>query len=280
MRSTYIAMLMCSASLSLLSCRSHPAGTGVVPLPLAHAHNDYRHEQPLHDALAHGFSGVEADIFLVDDDLFVAHDRHEITPERTLRRLYLDPLRERVKQNGGSVYPNPGAPGQVTLLIDIKSETAATYKVLDRILAEYQDIFTSFGPDGRSDKAVLAVISGNRPYELMASQKVRYAGYDGRLTDLQSNAPADLMPLISDNWTRHFKWRGTGRMPAEERGKLREIVQTAHDKGRRVRFWATPDNPSAAREALWRELILAGVDMLNTDDLEGLQQFLLSHRVR
>jgi glycerophosphoryl diester phosphodiesterase len=251
-----------------------------MPLPRAHAHNDYRHERPLHDALAHGFTGVEADIFLVDDDLVVAHDRHEITPERTLRRLYLDPLRERVKQNGGRVYPNSGAPGQVTLLIDIKSEAAATYKALDRILAEYQDIFTSFGPDGRRDRAVLAIISGNRPYELMASQKVRYAGYDGRLTDLQSDAPADLMPLISDNWTRHFKWRGTGRIPAEERTKLREIVQTAHDKGRRVRFWATPDNSSPAREALWRELILAGVDMLNTDDLEGLQQFLLAHRLR
>jgi glycerophosphoryl diester phosphodiesterase len=234
----------------------------------------------LHDALARGFTGVEADIFLVDDDLYVAHDRHEITPERTLRRLYLDPLRERVKQNGGRVYPNPGAPGQITLLIDIKSEAAATYKALDRILAEYKDIFTSFGTDGRSDKAVLAVISGNRPYELMASQKVRYAGYDGRLTDLQSDTPADLMPLISDNWTRHFKWRGTGRMPAEERTKLKEIVQAAHDKGRRVRFWATPDNPSPTREALWRELILAGVDMLNTDDLKGLQQFLLAHRLR
>ena len=244
-----------------------------MPLPRAHAHNDYRHERPLHDALAHGFTGVEADIFLVDGDLYVAHDRHEITPERTLRRLYLDPLRERVKQNGGRVYPNGQ---QVTLLIDIKSEAAATYKVLDRILAEYKDIFTSFGPDGRRDRAVLAVISGNRPYELMASQEVRYAGYDGRLTDLQSDAPADLMPLVSDNWTRHFKWRGAGRMPAEERAKLREIVQAAHDKSKRVRFWATPDNPSPAREALWRELILAGVDMLNTDDLKGLQQFLLS----
>jgi len=65
-------------------------------------------------------------------------------------------------------------------------------------------------------------------------------------------------------------------MPDAERRKLREIVQTAHEKGRRIRFWATPDNPSPAREALWRELVSAGVDMLNTDDLEGLQQFLLA----
>ncbi len=273
MRSTYIITFVCSLALLLLSCASLPTGTPVIPLAQAHAHNDYRHDRPLHDALAHGFTGAEADVFLVEGDLYVAHDGHEITPERTLRRLYLDPLRERVRLNGGRVYRDGP---QVTLLIDIKSEAVPTYRTLDRILAEYRDIFTSFGPGGRSDKAVLAVISGNRPYELMASQKVRYAGYDGRLTDLQSEAPADLMPLISDNWTNHFTWRGLGEMPGEERSKLKEIVQVAHEKGRRIRFWATPDNPSLARETLWRELVSAGVDMLNTDDLEGLQQFLLA----
>ncbi|UCE49906.1 MAG: phosphatidylinositol-specific phospholipase C/glycerophosphodiester phosphodiesterase family protein, partial [Phycisphaerales bacterium] len=221
----------------------------------------------------HGFTSVEADIFLVDDDLYVAHDRHEMTPERTLRSLYLDPLRERARQHGGRVYPNGP---QLTLLIDLKSEAVSTYKVLHGILAEYDDIFTSFGPDGRRDRAVLAIVSGNRPCELMASQRIRCAGYDGRLSDLQSEAGADLMPLISDRWGAHFTWRGLGEMPDAERLKLKEIVQTAHEKGRRVRFWATPDNRSPARDALWRELVSAGVDLINTDDLEGLRRFLLS----
>jgi glycerophosphoryl diester phosphodiesterase len=234
----------------------------------------------LYDALAHGFNSVEADVFLVDDDLYVAHDRRDITPKRTLRRLYLEPLRERVKHNGGRVYPNPGAPGQFTLLIDIKTGAVETYETLDRILADYRDIFTSFGPDGRSDKAVLAIISGNRPREFMESQKLRYAGCDGRLTDLKSEYSADLVPMISDNWKKYFKWNGTGEMPAEEHDRLREIVQKAHEKGRLVRFWSTQDNPSPAREALWRELLSAGVDLINTDDLEGLRQFLLANRTR
>ena len=59
----------------------------VVPLSAAHAHNDYRHERPLLDALEHGFCSVEADVFLVDDKLCVAHDAPEITPQRTLRSL-------------------------------------------------------------------------------------------------------------------------------------------------------------------------------------------------
>ncbi len=277
MKNTYTIVLVCSVLLSLSSCRSHIDGIHITPLSRAHAHNDYEHERPLYDALDHGFNSVEADIFLVDDDLYVAHDRRDITSERTLRRLYLDPLRERVKHNSGRVYPNGS---QFTLLIDIKTGAVATYETLDRILAEYRDIFTSFGPNGRSDKAVLAIISGNRPREFMESQKLRYAGCDGRLTDLESESPADLVPMISDNWSKHFTWNGTGEMPAEERDRLREIVQKAHEKGRLVRFWSTPDNPSPARADLWRELLLAGVDLINTDDLEGLRQFLLMNRTR
>ena len=274
MKNTYTIVLVCSVLLSLPSCRSNVAGTHVTPLSRAHAHNDYEHERPLYDALDHGFNSVEADIFLVDDDLYVAHDRRDITSERTLRRLYLDPLKERVKHNSGRVYPNGP---QFTLLIDIKTGAVATYKTLDRILAEYRDIFTSFGPDGRSGKAVLAIISGNRPRELMESQKLRYAGCDGRLTDLESESPADLVPMISDNWSKHFTWNGTGEMPAKERDRLREIVQKVHEKGRLVRFWSTPDKASQARDALWRELLSAGVDLINTDDLEGLRQFLLAN---
>ena len=36
------------------------------PLAQAHAHNDYEHTRPLHDALDHSFTSVEADVWLVD----------------------------------------------------------------------------------------------------------------------------------------------------------------------------------------------------------------------
>src|SRR5437773_8402832 len=76
------------------------------PLIHAHAHNDYLHARPLLDALDHGFCSVEADIYLVEGQLLVAHDRDKVKPDRTLQSLYLDPLRERVRKNGGRVYPN------------------------------------------------------------------------------------------------------------------------------------------------------------------------------
>ena len=111
----------------------------------------------------------------------------------------------------------------------------------------------------------------------MRSQPVRYAGYDGRLTDLDSDLSADVIPMISDHVGQALHVEGAGAMPAEERQKLNDIVRKAHARGRLVRFWATPDAPSPEREAVWRELLAAGVDLLNTDDLKGLQEFLLQH---
>jgi hypothetical protein len=67
----------------------------------AHAHNDYEHERPLIDALAHGFQSVEADVFLVEGKLLVAHNLKDVKEDRTFEGLYLDPLLSRVKANQG-----------------------------------------------------------------------------------------------------------------------------------------------------------------------------------
>lgn len=235
-------------------------------LARAHAHNDYLHDRPLLDALDNGFCSVEADIFLVDGQLLVAHTESELSPQRSLSSLYLDPLRDRVTTSGGSVH---GDGQSFTLLIDIKSDAKPTYEALNALLAKYSDVFTHVF-DGRvKPRAVTAIVSGNRAVDLIAADSPRYVGIDGRLSDLQSDVPAHLLPLISDHWGRNFRWRGVGEMDAEERLKLKRVLDQAHAKGRRVRFWAIPDQP-----AVWKALSEAGVDLINTDDLAGLSQFL------
>jgi hypothetical protein len=250
------------------------AGVGPVGLERAHAHNDYEHDRPLYDALSNGFKSVEADVWLVDGELLVAHDREDVQGGRTLEALYLAPLRELIKANGGSVYP--GDRDYFTLLIDIKSDAVPTYRALHKQLRSHQQILTRFGPAGVNDGAVTAIVSGNRPRELMQQQRVRYAAYDGRLSDLGTATDPSFVPLISDNWTRHFVWQGVGPMPEAERQKLRRIVRTAHATGQRVRFWATPEQPPQ-REAVWQELLDAQVDYINTDHLDALQDFLQRH---
>ncbi|POX45807.1 hypothetical protein C3489_33285 [Streptomyces sp. Ru71] len=249
---------------------------GPRPLWNAHAHNDYEHPRPLLDALDHRFGSVEADIYLVGDQLLVAHDPVDLDPSRTLESLYLDPLAARVRACHGSVYRGYRRPLQ--LLIDIKTEGAATYRELDRHLNRYRHLFTTYAHGRVHPGPVTAVVSGDRAARVpMEAQTVRRAFYDGRLTDLDTATPASFAPLISDNWTLNFTWQGTGAFPDAERAKLRGIVARAHERGRRVRFWATPDAPGPARDALWTELLAAGVDHLNTDDLAGAEAFLDAH---
>lgn len=250
--------------------------SGPRPLRRTHAHNDYEHPHPLFDALAHGFTSVEADIFLVDGELLVAHDPTRLDPARTLERLYLDPLLDRVRANHGTVYR--GYHHSVQLLVDIKADGAACYEELDRRLRPYRRMLSGYAHGRTHLGAVTPVISGDRAARVpMEAQKARLAFYDGRLDDLGTAATADFIPLISSNWTQSFSWTGAGPFPAAERQKLRAIVAQAHAHRQRVRFWATPDLAGPERDALWSELLAADVDYINTDDLAGLETFLRAH---
>ncbi len=235
-----------------------------LPLPRAHAHNDYAHSRPLADALAHGFRSVEADIWLTNGALLVAHDFRDATPEKTLAKLYLDPLRTFVRTNAGEGRGRP-----LTLMIDVKSEAEKTYAVLREVLRGYADILTRFESNVIHTNAVIVIISGARAEATMRAEPMRFAALDGRLPDLDTSPPPALVPLVSDSWTKFFQWRGVGLMPEAERAQLRQLVARTHAQGKRLRLWAAPD-----QEAGWKELFEAGVDLINTDKLAELEIFL------
>ena len=56
--------------------------------------------------------------------------------------------------------------------------------------------------DGKVDrKAITVVVSGNRAQETIRKERTRYAGIDGRPSDLENDEPAHVMPWLSANWT-------------------------------------------------------------------------------
>lgn len=256
------------AILPLLVLWSFSASLVAEPVPLvhAHAHNDYEHARPLHDALDRGFCSVEADVYLVDGQLLVAHDRKDVRLERTLTALYLEPLRQRVRRNGGRVFSEGPT---LVLLVDVKSDPGPTYAALHAELEKHAEMLTTFRPSGSLPGAVTVIVSGNRAPRDMLAQPLRYAAMDGRKEDLELNASPALVPLVSENWRKIFTWNWEGDMPQSERAALEKWVRRAHLQGRKVRFWNTPD-----REEVWKILFDAGVDLLGTDDLEGLRTFL------
>lgn len=236
-----------------------------VALPHAHAHNDYRHDRPLAEALSRGFVSVEADVHLVGGELYLGHWFPQISAERTLRKVYLEPLNALMTRQNGQVYP--GDDGIFYLMIDVKTDSLATYRVLRQQLLEY--------PAFQCNPNFRVFISGNRAAFAITNDSEQIAGVDGRLDDLDKPVGCSAMPVVSDNFRRHFKWRGKGSMPELELKKLRFIAEAVHRQGKKLRFWSIPDEPGG-----WKCLLEAGVDFISTDDLEGLEQFLKSRTMR
>jgi Glycerophosphoryl diester phosphodiesterase family len=208
-------------------------------------------------------------VWLIDGQLLVAHDRDKVDPARTLQRLYLNPLRERVVKNHGRVFRDGPS---FSLMIDFKADATNTYRALLSTLKDYETMLTTFHSNRTETNAVTIVISGNRPGDLMQSEPIRLAAYDGRLSDLDRGWSPRFAPWISDNWRTVFKWDGNSDMPNTERHLLRDIVARAHRQGMKLRLWGAPDRPP-----VWRELMAAGVDLINTDRLAEFREFALRH---
>lgn len=82
---------------SSLSAFTHPHNvtSGVGPLP-CHSHNDEWRTYPLYTALSAGCTSIEVDVWLFDgvENIYVGHDARDLTVNRTLSGMYIQPLVE------------------------------------------------------------------------------------------------------------------------------------------------------------------------------------------
>ncbi|MBM4063365.1 MAG: hypothetical protein FJ265_20040, partial [Planctomycetes bacterium] len=68
------------SALLFAACVAAPPPAPRDPVHRLHGHNDYLQPEPLLGALALGLGSVEADVFLVDGELRVGHDRGQLRP--------------------------------------------------------------------------------------------------------------------------------------------------------------------------------------------------------
>lgn len=234
------------------------------PWAKAHAHNDYEHERPLHEALENGFTSIEVDVHLIKGQLYVAHDRPlKLDANRTLDELYLKPLKERIEENGGKAYA--GEDQLLWLMIDCKTEAKSTFEAIEKALKPYEELLNR---EGTSEGALRIFISGNRDYEQVRASKLP-TGIDGSFKDLGKGYSNTEMPVVSENFRNHFKWKGKGKMPEKEVLKLREWIAKVHGENKRIRFWAIPD-----QQDTWEQLLNEGVDLINTDRLVDFNNYM------
>jgi alkaline phosphatase len=225
----------------------------------AHSHNDYEKQFPFWNAYSNGFGSIEADIFLLNDELYVAHDTLQLKFHRTLDSIYLLPLQHCIQKNNGFVYSE--SKRQLQLLIDIKTDAGSTLKKLVEKLKSYPAIINNHW--------LKIVITGNRPPPSAFSTYPAYILFDGELNrDYPANALKRIV-MMSDNLKLYALWNGVGILPEVDRIKISAAIKKSHQMKKKVRFWNAPDSENA-----WTQLIKLGVDFINTDNISGLAMFL------
>ena len=234
--------------------------------PFTMSHNDYEQEHPLMDALAQGMRCVEADLFLVDGELYVSHTEAEIDKNNTFDALYLKPLQEILSKNNGRIYHE-----QQPFYLYINLKTGGeTEKYINKALAKYKEMFAYVDADGYHPAPIKA-IGGN--WKRINSFTTRFLFGEGKLADIETAPSRHDIFLINDQWEKLFTWKGEGEMPAKEELKLRTLVNKAHAHGRIIRFWNDKEPAEKDVISFWTKLRDCGVDLISTDNLAQLSLF-------
>lgn len=211
-----------------------------------HSHNDYKQSVPFWNAFANGATSFEADVFLKNNQLYVAHEDKEIATSKTLEALYLKPIATAIERK----YLRDK---KIILLVDIKSEAKATLHQLVKVLKAHPAII--------SNKNIQIIISGNRPKaeEYVKYPDFIYFDYQELGTAIASEIWTKI-GMVSLNFKRFSEWNGKGRLTHPDEKRIAAILKKAKKTNKPFRFWASPDSKRA-----WRTLSEMGVDIINTD---------------
>jgi len=247
----------------LLSICSTHAQTNTVRY--AHAHNDYTHKRPLFTALENGFSSIEVDVFLHRGQLRVAHLPIALGSRKTLTELYLLPLATYL-DTSTTFLPQP-----IILMIDFKTKARPTYEQLKKEILPFKKYLTGYTKYGAfQDGKIQLLISGSAPTGEVLSEDTTYVRIDGNVQSMSDTTAHSVIGRFSSNWHSYFTWRGRKELPKEEKTLLDTLVSTAHKFRKDIRFYHLPDRPN-----VWRTLLEAGVDWINTDKLVQFRRFYL-----
>ncbi len=222
-----------------------------------HSHNDYEQKRPFHLAYELGFDSIEADLFLQNGELYVAHEAKNINSQNTFRKLYLEPLLDKIKENNGFAYKNKQ---KLQLLIDLKFNGKGILKIL----------YEQLKPHKKALKNVRIVISGDmpKPEEFKKYDKVFF--FDGRKNLNYTQKQWKRVGLMSVSFLEFSKfWNGKEELETINFNKIKAFVDTNHAKNKEIRLWATPNTKIA-----FKTLKELGVDYIGTDDLELLNEFI------
>jgi len=220
----------------------------------AHSHNDYEQKVPFWYALGADARSIEADVYLVDNELYVSHEQKDIQKQKTFDNLYLKSIEKALEL--GIIKDQP-----IQILIDLKTEGESTLKKIVSEISKYPEI--------KASKNVSFVISGNQPSPEKFLAYPDFIKFDYQ--SLQNLTPQQWgkVGLVSLNFKDYSVWNGKGGLTVEDLPKVTEVIKKAKSFNKPFRFWAIPDGKTS-----WEFFAHAGVDFINTDHPKECAEYL------
>jgi alkaline phosphatase len=215
--------------------------------PRIHAHNDYQQALPLTNALSNRVYSIEADVYLRNGQLVVAHDAKDVAAAPTLDSLYLQPIIRLFKKYHGRISKSKTY--TPVLMIDSKESGAAVIAQLIKAVEANGSVFNRLV----NAMAVQLVISGDRAAVSTWASYPSYIFFDGRPAEVYDSATLKRLAFISDNYTNYVSKQDSS-------SRIEALVKKVHGMGKLLRLWAIPDTAAS-----WRRLQQLGVDIINTD---------------
>jgi alkaline phosphatase len=223
-----------------------------------HAHNDYEQPVPFRSAYHAGFGSIEADVCLINGNLFIAHEAETVKHGFTLENIYLKPLADEISVNNGYAYADTAR--SLILLLDVKTAAGPTLLEIVEAIRKYPLLINA--------KNLHFIISGNIPVYSDFSLYPSFISFDGRPENMDHLQNCSRIALFSTDIKKYSDWNGKSNIPGDEQKKLESLVQTAHRLNKPFRFWGTPDLENA-----WQELMDLEVDYINTDKQTEFARF-------
>ncbi len=221
----------------------------------AHSHNDYKNNISFYRAYEKGFGSIEADVYAVNGQLMVAHEEKEITPSRSLKILYIDPLVEKLRQDTAR---------RLRLLIEIKADYKETLPLVEKELKPLAKYLNYEGHPGR----LSIVMTGAVPPAAVMSDYPDWIMFDADHLNGFTKSQLKKIGLVSLPFTNYSRWNGKGVLMPAEVNRLKDAIDSAHAMGKKIRFWGDPDTKSC-----WLALTRLGADVIGTDHIEELGDF-------
>jgi hypothetical protein len=261
---------------------------GIIPKAF-HSHNDYWRPIPFYSALSVGGVSVEADVWLYKGVLHVGHEESALTNERTFNALYVQPILsvlQRENPNSSFLTEGPTKNGvydtdsgqTLYLYVDVKTDGEATFPYVIKELEPLRSAgyLTTWNGTGITPGPVTVIGTGNTPLDQIQGVDNRDYFYDAPLPYLDTtfkNITSNVSLTANWDFADVFGEVRNQTFNSTQMRTLEEQVASAHAKGIAVRYWDQPGWPVGTRNAIWRILWDAGVDLLNVDDLEGAANF-------